>query len=177
MIMINLLPPLEKKKRIQEKSLKLTWILGILVIASILCFSLILLSIKFYITNQLSAEEDLIESEKQSNVQVQTLRARTSSLNQTLSELNDFYQNQFAVSDFLERISVLLPPSVYLESFSYQAKSSQVIISGYAHSVDRAHEIRERFRGQEDFKEISLTLPDWLQPTGIDFRASFVLQK
>ena len=174
--MINLLPPIEKTKRAQEKTLKLIWILGILIVASVLCFSLILLSIRFYIADQVRTQEALIEMEKQKNSQVQILQAKIRSVNRTLSELNNFYQDQFAISDFLARLSTLLRPGMHLESFSYHAEGSRIILSGYASNIDEAHEFRERLRRQEDFKEINFTLPDWLQPEGTNFRASFIIK-
>jgi len=174
---INLLPPIEKEKRAQEKTLKLTWILGILIVASILCFSLILLSIKFYIADQVRSQDAFIETERQKNSQIQVLQKKINSVNSTLSNLNDFYQNQFAVSVFLEQFSSLVQSNICLENFSYQLEGSRVILSGYASNIDEAHEFRELLREQENFKETDFIIPDWLQQKGINFRVSFRLEK
>jgi Tfp pilus assembly protein PilN len=175
--MINLLPPIEKEKRAQEKTLKLTWILGILIVASILCFSLILLSIKFYIADQVRSQDAFIETERQKNSQVQVLQKKINSVNSTLSKLNGFYQNQFAVSAFLEQFFSLVQSDIYLENFSYQSEGSRIIFSGYALDIDSAHKFRELLREQKNFKETNFTIPDWLQLKGVSFRVSFVLEK
>lgn len=175
--MINLLPPIEKKKRTQERILKLIWVLGILVIASVLCFSLILFSIRLYIADQINTQEAFIEMERQKNLQFQVLQQKIKSINETLLALNNFYQDQFVVSDFLERFFVLVRPGMHLESFFYHRDGSRIIVSGYAANIDEAYEFREKLREQNDFKEINFTIPDWLQPENINFRVNFILQK
>jgi len=175
--MINLLPPIEKEKRTQEKILKLVWILGILIVASMLCFVLILLSIKFYIADQIISQDTFIEMERQKNSQVQVLQKKINSVNISLLKLNNFYQNQFAVSAFLEQFSSLIQSNMYLENFSYQSEGSRIILSGFAFNIDQAHKFREALREQENFKETDFTIPDWLQQKGVNFRASFNLKK
>ena len=66
---------------------------------------------------------------------------------------------------------------MYLENFSYQSEGSRIILSGYASNIDEAHEFREALRGQKSFKETNFTIPDWLQPKGVNFRVSFNLEK
>lgn len=175
--MINLLPPIEKIRRRQEKKLKLIWILGILIIASVLCFVFILLSIKFYITNQIKTQDILVNEAKEKNVKVNILQGKIKSVNSTLSGLNNFYQNQFPMTDFLERISQLLLEDMYLERFSYQADNSQITFTCYAPTIDSIYQFREKMRSQEDFKDVNFVLPDWLEPDNITFRVSFKLVK
>jgi Tfp pilus assembly protein PilN len=175
--MINLLPPIEKIKRRQEKRLKLIWILGILIIASVLCFVFILLSIKFYIANQIKTQDILVNEAKEKNVKVNILQGKIKSVNSTLSGLNNFYQNQFPMTDFLERISQLLLEDMYLERLSYQADNSQITFTCYAPTIDSIYQFREKMRSQEDFKDVNFVLPDWLEPDNITFRVSFKLVK
>ncbi|MCX6737955.1 MAG: hypothetical protein NTY11_00865 [Candidatus Parcubacteria bacterium] len=175
--MINLLPPIEKIKRRQEKQLKLIWILGILIIASVLCFVFILLSIKFYIANQIKIQDVLVNEAKEKNIKVNILQGKIESVNSTLLGLNNFYQNQFPMTDFLERISQLLLENMYLERFSYQADNSQINFTCYAPTIDSIYQFRERMRSQEDFKDVNFVLPDWLEPNNITFRVSFKLAK
>ncbi len=175
--MINLLPSIEKIRRKQEKQLKLIWILGILMVASVLCFGLILLSIKFYITNQIKIQDALVDEAKEQNIRVNILQEKIKSVNFTLSGLNTFYQSQFPMTDFLERISQLLLEDMYLERFSYQADNSPITFTCYAPTIDSIYQFRERMRSQEDFKDVNFVLPDWLEPSNITFRVSFKLEK
>ena len=175
--MINLLPPIEKHKRAQEKKLKLVWVLGILITVSLLGFVLILLSVNFYISNQVKNQEALVDLEKQTNTQVQILRKRIGSINKTLAELNYFYQEQFFLSAFLERLSDLLLSGMYLDTFSYEIKTSRVFLSCHAATIDEIYEFREKMRAEEDFEEVNFTVPDWLQSGDIKFQVNFNLKK
>ncbi|MBU1045676.1 hypothetical protein KJ616_00960 [Patescibacteria group bacterium] len=175
--MINLLPPIEKSKRRREKQLKLIWILGILMVASVLSFALVLLSIRFYIADQIRAQDILVGEAKGKNIQVNILQGKIKLVNRTLSGLDDFYQSQFPLSDFLDRISKLLLQDMYLERFSYQEESAQVIFTCYAPTIDSIYQFREIMRNQGDFQEVNFVLPDWLEPNNITFRVSFKLEK
>ncbi|MBU3964427.1 hypothetical protein KJ562_01705 [Patescibacteria group bacterium] len=174
--MINLLPPIEKGKRRREKQLKLIWILGILVVASVLSFALILLSMRFYIAGQIREQDILVDEAKGKNIKVNILQEKIKSVNRTLSGLNDFYQSQFPLTDFLERISKLLLQDMYLERFSYQEEGSRVTFTCYAPTIDSIYQFRERVRSQDDFEDINFVLPDWLEPNNIIFRVSFKLK-
>ena len=105
------------------------------------------------------------------------IQKKINSVNSTLSKLNNFYQNQFSISAFLEQFSSLVQSNIYLENFSYQSEGSRIILSGYASNIDEAYKFRESLREQENFKETDFTIPDWLQQEGINFRASFNLEK
>ncbi len=173
--MINLLPPAEKEKRSQEKQLKLAWVLGILIIAPILSFGLILFSIELYINNQIETKKTLIEMERQGNYQIQTLQRKIGVINKNLLALNTFYKDQFMVSLLLEQVSNLLQQGAHLRVFSYHEDGSRVMLSGYAVDVDDAYKFREQLREQENFQEVSFALGDWFQDKGISFRVNFIL--
>jgi len=174
--MINLLPPIEKEKRIQERNLKLVWVLGILVTASILSFSLILFSIKFYIADQIRTQQALVDMERGKNVKVKVLQDKIKSVNTTLLELNNFYQKQFSGTMLLDRISSLLLPNMYLDSFNYTEENGRIVLSCWAPSVEVIHQFREKMRSQRDFKDINFVLPDWLQSQNINFKVSFYFE-
>jgi len=175
--MINLLPPSEKNKRIQEKNLKLIWILGILITACLLSSGLILLSIKFYIANQAKIQESMVGLEREKTSQVQELQKKVNSVNKTLTDVDNFYQTQFNLSRLIERISGLFLSGIYLDSFSYQKDDSRITLSLYAPNIDKIDTFRERFRTQKDFEEVNFTVSEWLQVGDINFRVTFVIKK
>jgi len=140
--MINLLPPIEKSKRRQERLLKLTWILGVLTVASALSFALILLSVRFYIADQIRIQDVLVDEAKGKNIKVNILQEKIKTVNYTLSGLNDFYQSQFPLTDFLGRISLLLLQDMYLERFSYQKENFQATFTCHAPTIDSIYEFR-----------------------------------
>ena len=74
--MINLLPQKQKDELKQEENFKLTLILGIVTLASLICFALILFSIKISIGGQLSYQKIFLEQKKAESSQLQNLEEK-----------------------------------------------------------------------------------------------------
>jgi Tfp pilus assembly protein PilN len=173
--MINLLPPLEKAKRRQEMTLKIVWNIGIVLFASFIAFMFMILSVKFYLDNQIIIQKALIDYEKERSTQVQELKGRVNNINNTLNELNIFYEDQFLSTELLEQIETYIPGGIYLDTYLYQSKQSLVSISGYSNKVETVYQLRENLREVELFNDIQLTISDWLQTEAINFRVTFNL--
>lgn len=172
--MINLLPPEEKIRRNNEKTLKIVWNIGIVLIACCIAFSFMLLGVKIYLSNQIELQKALIEYEKNKSTQVQTLRGRVDTINTTLSNLNNFYGNQFSSSILIDQVESLLPENVYLDIFTFQESGYKVSLSGYADTVEIVYQLRENLR--RSFENVELELPDWLETEVINFRVEFTLK-
>jgi len=146
-------------------------------LAVLLAATLSFLSVKFYLDNQLEYQEGLIESSHSKTGRIASLERDINRINDILSEFNYFYEQQFAVSGLLDKVSVLLPSGALLESFSYNKESGKVMISGLALDVEQAYEFRNILREQDWLNNLAFTLPDWLQAGKINFRAEFNSQK
>jgi len=170
--MINLLPPIEKRKRLEERNLKIIWNIGILLVACFLILILFLLGIRFYLLNQIELQTALIEYEQDKNVQVQALKERVDAINNTLNNLNNFYETQFFSIKLIEEVETLLPEQIYLDTYLYQKDKLLVSISGYGDKVETIYKLRENFRKSELFKNIDLKLSDWLETDLINFSVS-----
>lgn len=179
--MINLLPPQQKKELKEEKSFKLTLIIGVLLSVFLVYLCLTLFSIKVYVSGEVRAEEILFsQKEKEINTpQAQTLQKNLISFNQTLSRLYNFYENQILFSDILKKISETLPNGVSLTSISI----SPVLLAGdwkmgcdltgFSSTRETLLLLKENLEKEKSFGEISFPPTNWVKPTDINFTVNF----
>lgn len=169
--MINLLPSQEKKELEMEKKGRLTLVLGIILLISFLCLSLILFSIKIYISSKLESQKVLfkIEEERFKASEIQDLREKIVRANQDLSKLDSFYRGRADLTKILEKVSVLLPPGVYLNSFTWQKETLQIGLSGFVSLRDDLFELKKNLEKEKDFSEIYFPASNWVKPKDINF--------
>lgn len=172
--MINLLPPKYKEDLKSEENLTLVFILEILFLSFFLCLALILFSIKIHIAGTVEVQKIFFESKNKDKEfsQFKSVEAELNSINKTLTQLDSFYKEQFPLPNFLERISKLLPPGIYLTSFSYQ-EGKKINLSGFSPTVEQLLEFKNILEKQTDFKEVEFPTAVWLQLENIDFNTSF----
>jgi len=170
--MINLLPPEYKEELRQEENYKLILILGILILAFLISFLLILLSIRVHLAGMVETEKIFFEAKTKEFSSLQSLEKELNSTNKELLNLSSFYEGQFSLTDFLKRISEILPPGLYLNSFSYQ-KEGVINLSGFSPTVEDLLRFKENLESQGDFKEISFPTSVWFQSKDINFNVSF----
>lgn len=173
--MINLLPLKLKQELSRERTKKIVIILGILILSGLICLVLILLSIKIYIQGQADYEKTLYElkQEQFKNSQTQEIQKEIIEHNENLLKISTFYQNQIDFTEIIEKITIMLPVGVYLDSISYQ--NEQISISGYAPDRDSLLEFKEKL-DQDDYFEITVfPSSSWIKSIDIDFSLSFKL--
>lgn len=175
--MINLLPPQQKRDLLGEERFKLILILGILLLVFLILLSLILLSIKIYISGQAESQKILANLGEKELPQFKALKEKLNSINQDLSKVDSFYQGQFYLTEFLERISNITPEGIYLKSFSYQKGTSQITFSGFSPTVEVLVDFKENLEKQKDFKEIRFPPAVWIKLVDIDFEVTFQITK
>jgi Tfp pilus assembly protein PilN len=184
--MINLLPPENKKEIIQEENWKQVMILGTLVLVFLVCLTLILFSIKTFISGEVEAEKILFkqkEKELQTS-QMQTLQHNLTAFNQTLFQLESFYQNQFNSSEILEKISATIPSGVYLTDLSinnnYQQKEKiwkkTCNLAGFSSTREKLLEFKQNLEKEGNFEEIYFPPNSWMKANDINFTINFKLK-
>lgn len=181
--MINLLPPENKKELRREENFKTTIIVGILVMVSLVCFSLILLSIKEFIAGEIKVQQ-ILTSQKEAELatpQMQVLQENLTSFNKELSDLKSFYEKQFSYSLALERISSAIPSGIYLTNLSLSPSPKErqfsCNISGFSPDRDKLIELKERLEKESYFKEVVFPTTNWVKAADISFTASFKLNE
>jgi len=177
--MINLLPEEGKKILRTEERWKLSLILEILVLIFLFCLILILFSIEISTSARVQSQKVLIEiEEKEINTsEIQNLRKKIVSINQNLSKLDSFYQNQINLTGILEKISKTLLPKMYLTNLSYQRETFKVSLSGFSPTRESLFEFKKNLEREEEFKEIYFPPQNWVKPTDIDFSVTLKIKK
>jgi Tfp pilus assembly protein PilN len=179
--MINLLPPLEKKKTLLESKRRLIIILWILLLFSIFCFILVLLSIKFYIQGQIDSQRIVFSTAEAEFEQsgAQSLHKEINSVNLKLDKLNDFYQNKVYITEILEKISITLPQGLHLNDLSSSAfkingeYGFKISLSGFASNREVLFDFKENLEKDKSFKEVYFPPINWVKPDDIDFAVTF----
>ncbi len=180
--MINLLPPNYKKELLKEEQYKIVITLGIFVLLFLVSFSLILFSIKIYVSSQFETEKEFVnQSRKEMEFsEIEKLEKETKYLNEDILELELFYQNQISLIEILEELSFVLPTGVYLKTISInpsKEKDSKFLVSLSGFSPTREllsefktdlEEKKELFKGKIDFPPST-----WTKPIDIDFSLNF----
>ena len=176
--MINLLPPQQKEEGIREEIWKLISILGILSLVFISYLSLILFSIKIYISSELESQKIIydIEEEKFKASEIQDFQKRIISLNQNVSKLDSFYQEQINLTKILEKISITLPPGVYLTNLNWQKEMSQIGVSGFAPTRENLFEMKKNLEKEKDFENVYFPPSNWVKPKDINFYVTFKIK-
>ena len=170
---INLLPPEAKIELFQEEIKKLIIILGILGMLFFISLTLILFSVKTYISTKVTSYEALVELEEK---QLETstskdLREKVTSMNKTLSKLNSFYNEQTNLIRVFETIADILPSKMYLVDFSYQEKTSEIVLSGFAPYRESLLEFKKNI--EKEFPDSYFPPQNWIKSKDIDFQVKF----
>ena len=171
--MINLLPPKYKEEIKQEENLKIILILGILAIFFLFFLSSVLFLMKIYISNQIKTDE-AVEA-----LNIQQFKQEINAVNQNLSKLNLFYQNQTIFTSFIKEISETLPPDIHLTGLSFtpvKERGFQVSLSGFALHRETLFQFKKNLQEQENFEEIYVPMDSWVKPADINFSLSFKIK-
>ena len=172
-MLTNLLPPRNKAELFEEEVKNLIIILGILFFIFLFSLTLILFGIQNYVSGKIDLEKITFDMEKKKSEdsEIQNLRTKIISLNQVLSQLNSFYQEQNKLTKVFNKISETLPPQMYLTNFSYQKESNLVSLSGFSPT----QEILDNFNKnlEKEFSDVYFPLQNWVKSTDIDFQATF----
>lgn len=161
-------------------------ILGILTLAFMIAFSLILAAIKFSIAGDIEVQKILFEQrEKELKVpQLQVLEKNLIAVNQALSQLEDFYQNQTNMATVLEKIVKTIPQGVYLTNISVypqskneEAQQINCSLAGYAPNGESLFELKKNIEKEAVFEEVDFPASNWVKSADIDFFVSFKTRK
>ena len=177
--MINLLPSQEKEEIKQEENFKLILILGIIFLFFLISFSLILTSINIYISGEAKVQKILYQQREKEleNPQMRTFQEKLINFNQTLTQLESFYQGQPNFTEILEELTVTLPSGTYLTSLliTSQEKGEMLVfnLSGFSPTRQLLLDFKENLEKEDSFKEVSFPPANWVKPVDIDFTVNF----
>lgn len=175
--MINLLPPQNKEELLQEERWKVVMILGINLLVIFVCFSLILYTINIFLSAEINSQKIIYEQrEKEFKIpQMQFLQQNLITFNETISQLDFFYQGRFKTTKILEEISQILPSGIYLTNLSINRdeKTIECALAGFSPTREVLLKFKENLEKRENFQEVYFPLASWAKPTNINFTVNF----
>lgn len=175
--MINLLPYQEKGKNFSKKTTKVAVICGFLFFFFLICFILVLFSVKLYFESRAIAEEAAVSDLKKNSAteEINKFRSDINFLNGEVRNQNEFQKNKVYFSDILEKISSLMAQNIYLNNISINLNS--VSLSGFAPAREDLLSFKDNLEKESSFENISFPPSDWVKAKDIDFSVTFNLKK
>ena len=169
--MINLLPPQQKKELFWEERCKLFLIFGISAIVFLIALTLALLAVKIYISGQVQSYRIITAAISKDD------GGEINKINQRLEDLDSFYGKSPDFSEFLEKISSLLPQKTYLISLSlaFSQKDGDFLASlqGFSPTRELLLQIKKNLESELNFKDINFPASNWVKPENIEFSVNF----
>jgi len=180
--MINLLPPTNKEELKKERTFHLVLILGALVVLFFVSISLLLLSIRIYVSGEIQIQEVLVELQREEDEGSPFAKIR--SLNNDIKGLDSFYQNQVVFSDIIVRISSAAPEQVHLTAFNYTPSSggsgrsatqtnARISLIGFAATTEDLLMFREKLEQDDMFGDFNFPSSNWNVENDINFSFDF----
>lgn len=177
--MTNLLPPEEKRNLLLRQKEKLVAVLGISVLVSLVCFILVLLSIKFYILAGTDYQKNILEQSKK-NSQAHDYAGLDTSIqkyNKILSQIDSFYKKELYFNEALKIITdIPTPEGLYLTNFSINRSkegSIQVRVAGTGDDRDGLLVFKSNVKGTKQIKNPYFSSESWISPKNVNFSLTF----
>lgn len=177
--MINLLPPEEKQKLISQKRERLTAVLGTVILISLVCLILILLSIKFYILAATDYQRNALEqAERKYKTQDFVVMTNTiEKYNTILAQLSSFYEKEIYFSKVLEIITnIPSDKNLLITNFSLSRDESgtvKVSISGISNTRENLLAFKNSVELEEKIKKPYFSPESWTAPKNAPFSLTF----
>lgn len=169
--MINLLPPQQKKELKQEQEYKLLLILGISVIVFLVALSLMLFTVKIYISGKVQSNKIITAAIPQDQ------EREVAEINKNFKNLNLFYARSPHSAEFFEKISKILPANTSLTSislnFSQKEDNFPVSLQGFSPTRELLLQLKKNLDSEASFKDINFPVSNLLKPENIEFSVSF----
>ena len=104
--------------------------------------------------------------------ELQIIKKKIEDSNKNLKKAGDFYEKEFALEEFIEKLIQAIPEGIYLADLSYSKQSFQIILAGFSPSrglLVQFKENLEEFKRKESLKEVYFPPSTWIDPVNINF--------
>lgn len=176
--MVNLLPAKRKMVLAQEARVRLSLILSVSGIASLLAFCLLVLALHFYVAGRIRTAELSLASFESRVAQLKRAEQDMRETNAELQSVAEYYRGQDRAVPVLELLTDHLPSSLSLRGFSFTVSRDRksgkrqdpvVTATGYAASREALLLFRERLIGDPAFRDVEFPPANWVLPSDIQF--------
>jgi Tfp pilus assembly protein PilN len=171
--MINLLPQYWQKKLDNEELFRVVAILGIVAVAALLSFVMMLFLIKSYFEGDLKVQ-DIVALEKNQEIidfKVAEAEQKMADFDKFITKLKKIYDNQTKVTEIFSQVTKSLPKGIILTDFNYAL--GKINLSGVSLDQETLVALKENLVGNKNFKDIVLPLDSLLVSDNINFNVSF----
>jgi len=181
--MINLLPLEERQKLILKKNEKLAVVLNIIIVVFLVCLTLVLLSIKFYILADTDNQKiALQQTQKEYQApEFANLSSVIKKYNLTIAQLDSFYKKEIYFNEALNIItSVPSPKGLYLTNFSLDRNENgtiKVIVTGISDTRDNLLIFRKNIEADTKIKNSYFSPESWIDPKNANFSLTFEIDQ
>jgi len=178
--MINLLPAEEKQKLHEGKKKRMAIILGIVVLVGLVCMTLILLSIEFYILAETDSQKNNLKQAEQEykTTDFTNINSVIKNYNTTLAQLDSFYKKEVYFNQVLKTVTgISSPKGVRLVNFSLNRDEKtgvvRVSVSGVGDTRDNLlifkKSVEDGSSGNLKIKNPYFSPESWISPKNVNF--------
>lgn len=184
--MINLLPPNEKAELLAQRNKRLIIVLGNIILVFLICFILILFSLKFHILSEIRHQKyDLDNAEKnyQMPLTISTKDA-IKQYNASLIKLEDFYKKETYISQVLKDVlDIPRSSGLYFSEVTIlkddKNKTNQssgnikIFLSGTSATRDNLLVFKNNIEESKKIKNLYFPPESWVKDKNIHFNITF----
>ena len=166
--MINLLPPLYKRRIKQEQYFRIIVILGIAVLGALISLLLLLTAIRLYVAGLVTTEDPFLSTTQTSGAAQEFEQAKRSiqQHNAFIAQVSRFYQNQTDILAIIQELSDDIPSDITLTSLSYTAsvatkekpEPAKISITGFSPNRELLSELRASLQENPLFENLQMPL-------------------
>lgn len=174
--LINLLSPKEKEELRLENNKKLAIVLGNVVLISLICLVLVLLSVKFYILEKFADQKATLDN-AQEEYQISdflSMKESAQKYKSLIIKVDNFYKKEAYLSDVLKKVLFIQKPKgVYLKTIDltkdYQENKIKISISGQSDTRDNLLIFKDNVVKEEGLENAFFPPDTWVKYKDINF--------
>lgn len=183
--MINLLPPQEKQDLVLQKYKRLVTVLGNMIMIILLCMTLLLVSLRFYVLAEVDAQKSNLASAENKNTAngITALKKDISTYNLLFMKLDTFYKQQVYYNEVLKNLlSLSRPAGVNFTELTISRPGQgdsgtpnaiKIHLIGFSSTRENLLKFRDNLMMSTSFKNVSFPPQSWVKDKDIEFEATF----
>ncbi len=187
MIKLNLLSSQEKEEIRWEKINRILIINGTVIIAELVIFIVLLLTMDFYLSREFFKIDNLvIQKQQEAEVrEIEELKVKTQSFNERLSLVDEIQNQQIGWTEILEKLSLITPKSVQIISLDISSANNKdnsvggeqhlFNLIGHAKTREDMLEFEDRLKNSDYFSNLESDRSNYLESYDVNFRYKFNL--